>query len=327
MAQTTKKSGAISAIKELAILILVVFIIRTFGFGLYQVPTGSMETTILVGERFFADKFTILFSPAKKGDIIAFNAPATLFPYSSNPLQRLFQMYVWGPDNLTKRVIGAPGDKIKGVIEDGHPVIYINDKKLDEPYLNKYPIIKVWMYDPATIAEMVNHEVAEGLRKGIINPADINRQTTICMLHYMVFKSFEPNIPFGNQQPFYRIKPDRVVMGTDGKPLEILQPGTPITREVGEKPYAQGKNYWGQNSDEFYIELGPNQYWCMGDNRLGSGDSRTFGPVDGSLIHGKILFRIWSIDSDESWWILDLIKHPIDFWSRVRWSRFFQIVR
>ena len=44
-------------------------------------------------------------------------------------------------------------------------------------------------------------------------------------------------------------------------------------------------------------------------------------------IHGRIIFRIWSIDSDESWWIVDLIKYPIDFWKRVRWSRFFQIIR
>jgi hypothetical protein len=35
---------------------------------------------------------------------------------------------------------------------------------------------------------------------------------------------------------------------------------------------------------------------------------------------------LWSIDSDESWWILDLLKNPIDFWKRVRWNRFFQRV-
>jgi hypothetical protein len=62
----------------------------------------------------------------------------------------------------------------------------------------------------------------------------------------------------------------------------------------------------------------------MGDNRVGSKDSRYFGPIKEHLIHGRIVFRIWSIDSDESWWILDLIKHPIDFFSRVRWSRFLQ---
>ena len=54
----------------------------------------------------------------------------------------------------------------------------------------------------------------------------------------------------------------------------------------------------------------------MGDNRLGSGDSREWGVLDGKLIHGRIVFRLWSIDSQESWWFVDLLKHPIDFWTR-----------
>src|SRR5579871_884059 len=89
--------GILATIKELAGLLIIVFLIRTFGFGLYQVPTGSMEVTMLVGERFFADKFTILFAKPSRGQIISFNDP--LFPYSTNPVVRLFQEYVWGPSN------------------------------------------------------------------------------------------------------------------------------------------------------------------------------------------------------------------------------------
>lgn len=325
MAQLTKKTGALAAIKELVVLIVVVFVIRTWGFGLYQVPTGSMETTVLVGERFFADKFTILFSPPKRGDVIAFNEPATIFPYSDSAAQRLFQMYVWGPQNLTKRVIGLPGEKIKGVIEDGKPVIYINDKKFDEPYVNKYPLIRVWQDDPHVLAERVEGEIVDAVRRGLIDQSVAQEMMQRSMLHYTVLKSYDPKMPW-QMQPFYRIKPERIVMGADGKPLDIKYPATPEPRRPGAAD-VHGKNIWGDNADEFYIELGPNEYWCMGDNRLGSSDSRTFGPVDGSLIHGKIVFRIWSIDSDESWWIFDLIKHPIDFWKRIRWSRFFQIVR
>ena len=48
-----KKSGFIYEVQQIAFVLLVVFLIRTFVFGLYQVPTGSMETTMLVGERFF----------------------------------------------------------------------------------------------------------------------------------------------------------------------------------------------------------------------------------------------------------------------------------
>jgi len=56
--QTKNKSIFWSSIAEFIALLMIIFLIRTIGFGLYQVPTGSMETTMLVGERFFADKFT-----------------------------------------------------------------------------------------------------------------------------------------------------------------------------------------------------------------------------------------------------------------------------
>ena len=59
----------------------------------------------------------------------------------------------------------------------------------------------------------------------------------------------------------------------------------------------------------------------MGDNRQGSGDSRSWGPLKGDYVHARILFRLWSSDSEEGWWIFDLLKHPIDFWTRMRWSR------
>lgn len=320
---TQKKQGTMAAIKEMAVLLIIVFIIRTFGFGLYQVPTGSMETTVLVGERFFADKFTILFKAPQRGDIIAFNDPR--FKYSENPLMRLWQQYVWGPINLTKRIIAGPGDRIKGVIEDGKPVIYLNDQKLDEPYLNKYPIIRVFKEDPEQVVKDVERQVATWLEGGMIDPSRAQEAMAALMLsgEYTVLKSYDPAISF-DKQPFYRINPEHIVKGIDGKPIEELYPGTVVPTMQPVK--MNGVNYWGNNSDEFYVELSKTEYWCMGDNRLGSGDSRTFGPVDLKHIHGKILFRIWSLDSDESWWIVDLLKHPIDFWSRMRWDRFFQRV-
>lgn len=262
--------------KEFLFLLCVVFLIRTFGFGLYQVPSGSMETTMLVGERFFADKFTILFSKPTHGDIIAFNDPS--YPYSKNPIKRMWQEYVWGPVNLTKRVIGIPGDELRGTIEDGRPVIYRNGHKLNEPYLNSYPLIYTYSADLKSITP----------------------------------QSYDASQPY-NQQPFYTIQSNRIIKNPDGQPI-VIYPNTPMHQESGRMP------------DEFHIKLGADQYWCMGDNRLGSKDCRFFGPISERLIHGKIIFRIWSVDSYESWWIIDLIKHPIDFFNRIRWHRFFQFI-
>jgi len=298
-----EESVFFSDFKGVIIVLLVVFTIRTFGFGLYQLPpSGSMATTMLDGERFFADKLTIHFTKIKRGDIVSMNSPT--FKFSKNLAVRLFQKYVWGPDNWTKRVIGKPGDIVKGVIKDGKPVVYVNGKKLDEPYVNKYPLIEVWRKDPAELEKLVQQ-----------NP-------NINLGQFLGLKTVDPSKPF-DKQPFQNINKERIFADPlTGKP-KLFYPGTPIA-SMGKKR-VDGKNYWG-SGDEFYVELGKDQYWMMGDNRLGSSDSRVFGPIDGSRIHGRILFRILSVDTDEVWLIWDIIKNPINFFKKVRWNRLLQKV-
>jgi len=63
----------------------------------------------------------------------------------------------------------------------------------------------------------------------------------------------------------------------------------------------------------------------MGDSRKNSVDSRWWLFLDEDFIHGRASFIIYSIDSQEAFWLFDLIKHPIDFWTKhVRWNRFFR---
>ncbi len=322
MAYAKKKQKTILAnTLEIIGLLLLVFLIRTFGFGLYQVPTGSMETTLLVGERFFADKFTYLFRGPQRGEVIAFNEPPSSYNYSGNTLVNLFQRYVWGPSNWTKRVIGIPGDEIRGVIEDGKPVVYVNENKLDEPYLNKYPLIFMWDENPADLLQQAHKEQQRLVMSGI-DPARAQKIVQHELHRYeLPPRSYDQSASYADQ-PFYRINPELIKKNAEGMP-ELLWPGTPIYSQHGAERIEQKRNFW-DGSDEFYVKLGPDQYWGMGDNRLGSKDCRVFGPIKRELIHGKIVLRIWSLDSDHSWWIVDLITHPIDFWSRMRWSRFFQ---
>ena len=93
------------------------------------------------------------------------------------------------------------------------------------------------------------------------------------------------------------------------------------------------------------MKLGPDEYWLMGDNRRGSHDSRWIGPIGRKFIHGRILWRLWSFDRPDNWSVLrlpirlpiigdtldfaiiDLIRHPIDFWRHMRWGRFLQVPR
>jgi signal peptidase I len=291
--EKSRKSFSSQLFEAVFIILPIAFLIRTFGYGLYQVPSGSMETTMLVGERFFADKFSVLFWAPKHGDIISFNNAT--FDYSKNKLVSLLQQYVWGPENITKRVIGMPGDEIKGLIEENKPVIYLKKngesefKKLEESYINKYPLIAV--SKPGTSSSIK-------------------------------YKSYDPKVSLENQ-PFYRIDQAEVTLAEKIAPLRgvatIMQPGSVL----------QGRS---KNFDIFEIKLADDEYWVMGDNRLNSYDSRVWGPLKKHLIHGKIVYRLWSLDSDdnEAWWnfwIFDLIKHPIDFCKRVRWNRCFEVLK
>jgi len=48
--------------------------------------------------------------------------------------------------------------------------------------------------------------------------------------------------------------------------------------------------------NENIIDLKPDEYFLLGDNRNSSKDSRTFGPVNRSFIIGKVFFRGWPFD-------------------------------
>lgn len=305
--------------REIITLLTIVLIIRTFGFGLYEVPTPSMETTMLCGERFFADKLTPLFMAPKRLDIISFNDPHYI--YSKNPLVKFVQEYFWGPVNWTKRVIGLPGDTIRGTVEDGKPVVYVNGQKIDEPYINKYPLVRVYKDDPAQSFKKAEQQAINAMIREHIDsqyyPLILEQIAT--GPDFTWTRSYDPSKPY-DQQEFYRLNSNRIVKDAQGNPV-LTGPGTPLPKGHAER-HQQGNSYW-DGTDEYYVELDAHHYWVMGDNRLGSWDSRFWGPLDAHQIRGKILFRIISRDGTD-WLVLDLLKHPIDFWCRMRWSRFFQ---
>ena len=221
----------------------------------------------------------------RRGEIISINDPT--FSYSENYLMYLFQFYVWGPDNWTKRVIGIPGDHVEGKIINGKPVVFLNGEKLDEPYINPYPLVS------------------------------INEESTQLHLSWPPFKTeenhrvrtFDPSFDITSpQQPFYIIKEESILPNKENP--KIYYPFAP--------------NYDGGVSDVFDVTLEDGEYWLMGDNRRGSFDSRGFGKINKNIIHGKIVFRIFSIDTSNSL-LYEVFTNPIVFFTKkIRpWSRWF----
>ena len=106
----------------------------------------------------------------------------------------------------------------------------------------------------------------------------------------------------------------------------LKEPKSPMPCDTTGKVWSNTNGSYWTGTDVFDVKLSPTQYWIMGDNRRGSCDCRVFGPIEARLIHAKIMYRIWSNDSNSSWWIMDLLTHPIRFFKNMRTSRFFQRV-
>jgi signal peptidase I len=291
--------------EAIIIAVVLAFVIRTVIFGLYCVPSGSAEPTILVGDHIWGNKFIYFFQKPKRGEFVIFDNP-TFELNKSSKFKVLWQKYVGlsipflglesGPENVVKRLIAIPGDTIEGRVEDDKPVIYLNGKKLDEPYVNPYPLIKVRRtrgfidadhFGPFRIPEFL------GL-KYMIDP------------HFPVC-TYDPSKSLSDQ-PFYKLTQEDVVKDlATGMPM-VIPPYSPTQADI-----------FGP------ITIPDGKYWLMGDSRNNSYDSRYWGLLDESAIHGRASFVILSIDTSEAFWFYDLMKHPIDFWTKhIRWNCFFK---
>ncbi len=297
-------------IEAIVIALVAVVIMRNFLFGLYHVPSGSAEPTLLVGDRVWGNKMAYLFGDTPQyGDSVMFDNPTFVYDRHNN-LTYLWQKYVGfgipllglpnGPDNWVKRVIAIPGDTIEGRVENGKTAIYRNGKKLNELYLNPFPLISLEK------------------RTGFIDLDSIGPLPIPDFLkvkHKFVWYTFDPEKSLGDQ-PFYNMRGDEIV----------YKPGTTQRWLKWTKGPTMGPNM--RIIDEFGpFKLPPGKYWVMGDSRRNSTDSRVWLFLDESYIHGRASFVIFSIDSEEPFWFLEVIKHPLSFWTRnIRWDRFFKSI-
>jgi len=126
------------------------------------IPTSSMEDNLLVGDHLIVDRLAyappgplsrhlLPYEPVKRGDIIVFRYPLNI------------------KEDYVKRVIGVPGDRIHLINKQ----VYLNGKKLDEPYkVQKSPYIDPYRDNfpngepnvnlPPSTVDMLRNHVANG---------------------------------------------------------------------------------------------------------------------------------------------------------------------
>lgn len=104
-------------IESVVIAVILAFgIIRPFIIQPYAIPSGSMEPTLLVGDKLFVNKFIYRFKPIQRFDVI-------VFKYPHNPKV-----------DYIKRVIALEGETVQLV--DGR--VYINGQPIEENH-QMYP--------------------------------------------------------------------------------------------------------------------------------------------------------------------------------------------
>ncbi|HUZ41735.1 MAG TPA: signal peptidase I [Acidimicrobiales bacterium] len=86
----------------LVVAVLVSFLLRTFAFQTFFIPSGSMEPTLQVGDRIIVNKLAVSLGTINVGDIVVFRAPPAENCDPGNPVT-----------DLVKRVVGIPGDSLK----------------------------------------------------------------------------------------------------------------------------------------------------------------------------------------------------------------------
>ena len=99
--------------------VLIALAIDNFVIVNAQIPSGSMENTIMTGDRVIGNRFAYSFSDPQRFDIIIFRYP--------DDESQLF----------IKRLIGLPGETVE--IRDGKVYINGSDEPLDDSFVPEVP--------------------------------------------------------------------------------------------------------------------------------------------------------------------------------------------
>ena len=128
--QASQPEGILHTLLSIIVLVALVlgltWGLRTFIFQAYEIPSGSMETTIMPGDMVLSEKITYYGRPPAAGDIVTFEDP------DPEHMGRI----------LIKRVIATGGQTVD--LRDGR--VYVDDVLQNEPYTHGEPSLALRSY-------------------------------------------------------------------------------------------------------------------------------------------------------------------------------------
>src|SRR6476660_2734003 len=141
----------LAGLKELVIVVVLAmalsFVVKTWLFQAFYIPSGSMENTLVKDDRVIVSKLTPGPFDLKRGDVVVFEDPGVPSPWLGGLSET--HSTVGGPfhdalvfvgllpedseNHLIKRVIGLPGDRVQS--DGGTGPVIVNGVPVTEPYI------------------------------------------------------------------------------------------------------------------------------------------------------------------------------------------------
>jgi signal peptidase I len=115
--------------------VAIVLLVKAYVVNPYRIPSSSMEPTLhcaqpasgceaRFSDRVLANRFIYHLRDPRRGEIVVFDTPDAA-------------RVKCGAGGTLKRLVGMPGDTVEVRLDRGEGYVFINGKKLDEPYLEQ----------------------------------------------------------------------------------------------------------------------------------------------------------------------------------------------
>ncbi|NHA66975.1 signal peptidase I [Phycicoccus sp. CMS6Z-2] len=142
------------------------FVVKTWLLQAFYIPSGSMENTLLVGDRVVVSKLTPGPIDLERGDVVVFEDPGDwlgglgtvddrtgVAKVTHDALVFVGLLPSESEDHLIKRVIGMPGDHV--VCCDAQKRLTVNGAPLNEPYIHPGDVPSTMTFDITVPANRV----------------------------------------------------------------------------------------------------------------------------------------------------------------------------
>ena len=137
VASKKAQGGVLETVKTVVYAVLIALVVRTVAYEPFNIPSGSMVPTLLVGDYLFVSKFSYGYSRYSLPFGLPLFSGRVLLPFSHLPERgdvAVFKLPTDPSTDYIKRVVGLPGDHI----QVRHGELYINEQLVPRKQIDDY---------------------------------------------------------------------------------------------------------------------------------------------------------------------------------------------